>query len=81
MQVKDWDEEEEGDEAATEEEELIRVQQEIERLRQEQESIMRRHAIAQCAEARRQHINIEQTSVTPHVSKPHDYANHMFMRP
>jgi hypothetical protein len=20
-------------------------------------------------------------SVTPHVSKPHDYVNHMFMRP
>jgi hypothetical protein len=61
MQVQDWDEEEEGDEAATEEEELIRVQQEIERLRQEQESIMRRHAIAQRAEAHRQHINIERT--------------------
>jgi hypothetical protein len=35
----------------------VRVQQEIERLRQEQESIMRRHAIAQCAEAQRQHMN------------------------
>jgi hypothetical protein len=21
------------------------------------------------------------TCVTPHVSKPHDYVNHMFMRP
>jgi hypothetical protein len=36
MQVQDWDEEEE------EEEELIKVQQEIERLQQEQESIMRK---------------------------------------
>jgi hypothetical protein len=23
----------------------------------------------------------EMASVTPHVSKPHDYVNHMFMRP
>jgi hypothetical protein len=30
--VQDWDEEAEADEATTEEEELIRVQQEIERL-------------------------------------------------
>jgi hypothetical protein len=35
MQVQDWDEEAEVDEATVEEEELIRVQQEIERLRQE----------------------------------------------
>jgi hypothetical protein len=39
---QDWDEEAEEDEAAAEEEDLIRVQQEIERLWQEQESIMRR---------------------------------------
>jgi hypothetical protein len=56
--VQDWDEEAYKDEAAKEEE-LIRVQQEIERLRQEQESITRRQAAAQCAEARRQHINRE----------------------
>jgi hypothetical protein len=31
--VQDWDEEAEDDEVAVEEEELIRVQQEIERLR------------------------------------------------
>jgi hypothetical protein len=31
--VQDWDEEAEADEATAEEEELIRVQQEIERLR------------------------------------------------
>jgi uncharacterized FlaG/YvyC family protein len=24
---------------------------------------------------------IKRRSVTPHVSKPHDYVNHMFMRP
>jgi hypothetical protein len=32
MLVQDWDEEAEEDEATTEDEELIRVQQEIERL-------------------------------------------------
>jgi hypothetical protein len=37
-----WDEEAEEDEATAEEEELIWVQQEIERLQYEQESIMRR---------------------------------------
>jgi hypothetical protein len=58
--VQDWDEEANEDEAAIEEE-LISIQQEIERLQQEQESIVRRQAVAQCAEARRQHINREQT--------------------
>jgi hypothetical protein len=62
--VQDWDEEVEEDEAATEEQELIWVQQEIERLWQEQESIMRRKAIAQCAKARRQHINRERARLT-----------------
>jgi hypothetical protein len=57
--VQEWDEEAEEDKAATEEEELIRVHQEIEKLRQEQESIMRRQAIAQCIKAHRQHINRE----------------------
>jgi hypothetical protein len=43
VQIHDWDEEAEEDEATTEEEEeLARVQQEIERIRQEQESILRR---------------------------------------
>jgi hypothetical protein len=56
--VQDWDAEAEEDKAATEEE-LVRFQQEIERLQQEQESIMRRQVIAQCAKARRQHINRE----------------------
>jgi hypothetical protein len=40
--VQDWDEEAEEIEAVAEEEVPIRVQQEIERLRQEQESIIRR---------------------------------------
>jgi hypothetical protein len=56
--VQDWDEEAYEDEAA-EEEVLIRIQQEIKRLRQEQESIMKRQAVAQRAEARMQHINRE----------------------
>jgi hypothetical protein len=59
IQVQDWGEEAEEDEVIVEEEELIRVQQEIERLRQEQEIITRRQTIAQCVEARRQHINRE----------------------
>jgi hypothetical protein len=42
IQIQDWDKEAEEDEAAAEEEELIWVQQEIQRLRQEQESIMGR---------------------------------------
>jgi hypothetical protein len=62
--VQDWNVESQEDEAAADEEQLIRVQQEIERLRQEQESIMRRQAIAQCAEAHRQHINRERTGLT-----------------
>jgi hypothetical protein len=41
------------------EEDLARVQQKIERLRQEQESIMRRQVISQRTKARRQHINRE----------------------
>jgi hypothetical protein len=52
VQIHDWDEEPEEDEAA-EEEELARVQQEIERLRQEQESILRRQATIQRVEAHR----------------------------
>jgi hypothetical protein len=40
--MQDWDDEAEEDEAITEEVELIRVQQEIERLCQEHQSIMRR---------------------------------------
>jgi hypothetical protein len=62
--MQDWDEEDYEDEAATEEEKLIRVQQEIERLNQEQESIMRRQAAAQRAEARRQHINRQWARLT-----------------
>jgi hypothetical protein len=61
--VQDWDEEAYEDEAA-EEEELIKVQHKIERLCQEQESIMRRQAAAQHAEARRQHINRERVKLT-----------------
>jgi hypothetical protein len=38
-----------------EEEELLRVQHEIERLHEEHESIMRRQAALQCTKARRQH--------------------------
>jgi hypothetical protein len=49
--VQDWDEGAYEDEATANEDDLLRVKQEIERLRQEQESIMRRLAIAQCAEA------------------------------
>jgi hypothetical protein len=59
IQVQGWDEEAEEIKATTKEEKLIRVQQEIERLRQEQKYIMRHQAIAQRAEARRQHINRE----------------------
>jgi hypothetical protein len=44
--VQDWDEQDYEDEATEEEEELIRVQQKIERLHQEQESIMRRQVVA-----------------------------------
>jgi hypothetical protein len=49
VQVQDWDEEAYEDEVVEEEEEFIRVQQEIKRLCQEQESIMRRQAAAQWA--------------------------------
>jgi hypothetical protein len=42
IQIDDWDEEAKEETATVEEEELARVQQEIERLRQEQESILRR---------------------------------------
>jgi hypothetical protein len=50
--VQDWDEEDHEDKVGAEEEELIWVQQEIERLCQEQESIMRRQAADQRAKAR-----------------------------
>jgi hypothetical protein len=50
IQVEDW--EDEGlEDKAVEEEELARIQQEIKRLHQEQEVIVRRQAAAQCAEA------------------------------
>jgi hypothetical protein len=26
-------------------------------------------------------VGVMELDVTPHVSKPHDYVNHMFMRP
>jgi hypothetical protein len=54
--MEDWEDEAFEDEAL-EEAEVARVQQEIEHLLQEQEVITRRHAAAQHAEARRQHIN------------------------
>jgi hypothetical protein len=60
IEIQNWDEAEE-DEAESEESVLIRVQQEIERLRQEQEFIIRRQADAQCVEALREHINRERT--------------------
>jgi hypothetical protein len=61
IHVQDWDEEAK---AAADEEELIRVQQEIKRLRQEQESIMRRQAIAQRTKVQWQHINREHVRLT-----------------
>jgi hypothetical protein len=61
--VQDWDEEAYEGEAAKEEEELISVQVEIERLYQEQESILIRQIAAQRAEAQRQHINKEQVKL------------------
>jgi hypothetical protein len=64
IQVHDWDEEAEEEEAAVEEEKLARVQQQIEMLWQEQESIMRRQATVQRAEAHRQHINREWVRLT-----------------
>jgi hypothetical protein len=59
IQVQDWDEKAKEDEVTAEEEGLARVQQEIERLRKEQESIIRRKAIAQHAKTHKQHINRE----------------------
>jgi hypothetical protein len=57
VQIDDWAEEAEEEEAAIEEEELARVQQEIENAIhlgcEEQESILRRHAAIQHAKARR----------------------------
>jgi hypothetical protein len=50
IQVKDWDEAKE-DEATIEDNEVIRVQQEIKRRQQKQVSIMRRQATTQRAEA------------------------------
>jgi hypothetical protein len=64
IQVQDWDEKAKEDEVTTEEEGLARVQQEIERLRKEQETIIRRKAIAQHAKAHKQHINREWTRLT-----------------
>jgi hypothetical protein len=61
--VQDWDEEAYEGEAAKEEEELISVQVEIERLYQEQESILIRQIAAQRAEAQRQHINKERVKL------------------
>jgi hypothetical protein len=61
--VPDWDEEAYEGEAAKEEEELISVQVEIERLYQEQESILIRQIAAQRAEAQRQHINKERVKL------------------
>jgi hypothetical protein len=63
VQVQDWDEEAYEGEAAKEEEELISVQVEIERLYQEQESILIRQIAAQRAEAQRQHINKERVKL------------------
>jgi cupin superfamily acireductone dioxygenase involved in methionine salvage len=55
----DWDEEDEEEGEAIEVEELARVQQEIERLRQEQEYILRRQVAVQRTEPHRQNINRE----------------------
>jgi hypothetical protein len=44
------------EDGAIEEAELARVQQEIERLREEQETITKRQVATQRAEARRQHV-------------------------
>jgi hypothetical protein len=49
--MQECNEKDNEDEATAELEELIRIQQEIERLHQEQESIMRTQAAAQGAEA------------------------------
>jgi hypothetical protein len=58
IQVEDWEDENLKDET-TMEEELTRIKQEIERLHQEQEVIMRRQAAAQLVKAKRWHINME----------------------
>jgi hypothetical protein len=58
VQVEDWEDEAFEDEAA-EAEELGGVQHEIERLHKEQETIARRQATTQHAEAKRHHINRE----------------------
>jgi hypothetical protein len=62
LQVEDW-EDDIIEDKAVEEAELAKVQQEIERLRQEQEAITRRHAIAQRVEIGRQYINRERATL------------------
>jgi hypothetical protein len=64
VQISDWDEEAEEEEAAAEEEGLAIVQQEIEKLWQEQESILRRQAAVQRTEAHRKNINRERARLT-----------------
>jgi hypothetical protein len=61
--VEDWEDGAFKGEAA-QEEELARVQQEIERFRQEQESITRKQAVAQHDKVRWQHINRERARLT-----------------
>jgi hypothetical protein len=56
-QVRDWEEEISEDEIA--EEELNRVQQEIDRLHEEQVTITRRQAVPQWAKVRWQYIDSE----------------------
>jgi hypothetical protein len=62
LQVEDW-EDDIIEDKAVEEAELAKVQQEIERLRQEQEAITRRQAIAQRVETGRQYINRERATL------------------
>jgi hypothetical protein len=62
--VQDWDEKAYEDEPVEEEEELIQFQQQIKRLHQEQESIMRSQEATQCTEARRQYISREWARLT-----------------
>jgi hypothetical protein len=64
IQINDWDEEAEEEAAAAAEEELAGVQQEIERLWQEQESILRRQAAMQRSKVCSQIINREQARLT-----------------
>jgi hypothetical protein len=61
--VEDW-EDKAYEDKATKVEALARVQQEIDRLWQEQEAITRRRASTQCVKARRQHINRERARLT-----------------